>query len=369
MAENRRAFAVIAPWVFAFLKDQSMNQSPPIIVPDPDKLDVGRWTKGQLTSWLLERRLDVSADLRKKELATIVRRYLLSSNCPELVEVRHRGVVTAKTIRQMHQQVSRYCQSLMAIDLVGIPAANRTLAHAMSYLNLLDDSYKTLRNKTECNLWMQMYTLLGILRAPTHFHDYIWIRSLYEGGDMGEGVVKHLRPLSPTGVKINWSFHIVEGYYRRLTMSFLQDYLSPKAKDVQQVKVDQRSYVRFGTRADIRDKIENKVVLSILIYENTRESELVIGSMIIQCKQHYLCEYSISDMPVFEDQFGFVYFKLELTKVEHKVTHDTVKSLKLVKTGFALPLISVVDPTLTGYCVVSDDGDCLDNQHSLQSTV
>ena len=186
---------------------------------------------------------------------------------------------------------------------------------------------------------------------------------------MGEGVVKHLRPLSPTGVKINWSFHVVEGYYRRLTMSFLQDYLSPKASDVQQINVDRRSYVRYGTRADIRDKIENKIVLSLLIYLNTRDGELVIGSMIVQCKQQYLCEYTISDMPVFEDQFGFVYFNLELTEVKHKVTHDSVFSLKHIKTGFALPLNSVVDPTLTGYCVMSDDGDCMDKQHMLQSSV
>ena len=370
VAENWSAFANIAPWVFVILEDESMDPAPPVTVPDPATLDVGKWTKKQLPAWMEERRLDVPTELRKKELANEVRRLLQTPNCPNAKARVERGIVTATTIRRMHLQVSRYCNALMATDLAGVPAANRSLAHAMSYLSLLDTSYKTLQKKDGFKaVWIQTYTLLGILRAPTHFYDYVWVRSLYEGGDMGEGVVKHLRPLSPTGVKMNWSFHVVEGYYRRLTMSFLQGFLKPTNLPNNPTTVDHRSYVRYGTRADIHDKIDNRVVLSILIYKDTLTSKLVIGSIIIQCKQQYLCEYKCSCLPIFEDKFGYVYFTLELTDIEHQVIDDTISSLTLVKTGFALPLIDVNNPTQTGYCVMSDDGDSIDNNHKLQSTL
>ena len=368
VAENWRAFANIAPWVFTFLEDQSMMPPPPVAVPDPETVDVGRWMKGQLMAWLHVRRLTVAKELRKPELAIVVRRYLLSSSCPKAIGEAAPRVVSATTIRKMHLQVSRYCQSLMATDLTGKLAENRTTAHAMVYLSLMDTAYKTMHGTLECNLWMQTYTLLGILRAPTHFRDYLWVRSLYEGGDMGEGVVKHLRPLSPTGVKMNWSFHVVEGYYRRLTLSFLQQFLTPENQISDRSKIDHRRFVRYGTRADLQDKMENGIVLSILILEDTSSRRLIIGSMIVQFKQQYLCEYSLSNQPIFEDKLGFVYFKLDMTSTEHSMVAGIHPKLRLLQTGFALPLLAV-HPLPNGYCIMSDEGDCLNKNHKFETTL
>ena len=58
-----------------------------------------------------------------------------------------------------------------------------------------------------------MYALLGILRAPSHYRDYKCIKSLYEGGDMGERIIKTLRPLAPNGMKEGWSKTVIQNYY------------------------------------------------------------------------------------------------------------------------------------------------------------
>src|SRR5688500_15658497 len=91
----------------------------------------------------------------------------------------------------------------------------------MTYLCTLDKCHQTIHNDELFKGWMSTYTLLGILRAPYHFEDFCSVKSLYEGGNTGEGIIKTLRPLSPTGIRDGWSKNLIENYYRRDVMYHL----------------------------------------------------------------------------------------------------------------------------------------------------
>lgn len=116
----------------------------------------------------------------------------------------------AHKIRLLWNYVNNFCKSLMATDVTLDSAKNRTTAYAMIYLCLVDECYKTINRCDKYDGWSTTYTLLGILRAPSHFLDFKWVRALYEGGDMGEGVIRHIRPLSPTGIKDGWASNLIQ---------------------------------------------------------------------------------------------------------------------------------------------------------------
>ena len=78
-------------------------------------------------------------------------------------------------IRNLHTLSKNYCNSLMATNTTGIVAENCTLAYAQLYLCKLNECYRKINNVNTFDGWMSTYTLLGILRAPTHFRNFAWI--------------------------------------------------------------------------------------------------------------------------------------------------------------------------------------------------
>ena len=93
-------------------------------------------------------------------------------------------------MRQLHNICKNYCNTLMMDDNINCFVENITSIYATLYLCILEFSYKIVHNCDKFKQWATAYTLLGILRAPTHFQEYISLHSLYEGGDMGKGIIK-----------------------------------------------------------------------------------------------------------------------------------------------------------------------------------
>ena len=61
-------------------------------------------------------------------------------------------------------------------------------------------------------IWLSKYGMLGLLRCWQHFLDYTYLRSLYEGGIEGEGMVKDLHPLCPDAIRSGWPLNLMNGY-------------------------------------------------------------------------------------------------------------------------------------------------------------
>ena len=56
---------------------------------------------------------------------------------------------------------------------------------------------------------------------PDHFVCFGLFRNLYEGGIIGEGMVKRLRKLCPSGVRDGWSRNMMSNFYRERSMAGL----------------------------------------------------------------------------------------------------------------------------------------------------
>ena len=141
------------------------------------------------------------------------------------------------------------------------------MAFALTYLSVLDKCAKQVHSSQTYKGWAITYTLLGILRATTHYKDFVSLRCLYKGGDMGEGIIKHLRPFSPTGIREGWAKTVILNYYRNDVLVHLKkgcSLVTNQSLSTYENTIDQKSFLRYGSKVEIRDRIQKRGVISVL---------------------------------------------------------------------------------------------------------
>jgi len=378
VAENWRCLAQLSPWCFQFIDDQIMNQNIYLNLPDPNNVMFSSWTLSQLRAWLLLRNQELERKVSKKELIVMAKQHFEYEKENIGVIIQPPRILESGQIRDLHRLCRNYCNSLMSIDLNSVQAENRCISYAMAYLSLADKCYRIIHKTDEYKGWSTTYTLLGILRAPTHFRDYTHVRSLYEGGDLGEGIVKHLRVFSPTGIHEGWAKNVLLNYYRKDLMKILNDEcMKTKQDDLSipyEARIDHKSFIRYGSKFDIRQKINNGEVISSLFYLDGNTHCTIIGCMILQVQVWYLCVIHIPDpLDYFIDEFGFTYFQIELCEDEYVIENRYDKNvlnsnIKLWKQGLILPSCRF-QPNQYYFCLITDDGYTLTERLHWKHTI
>jgi hypothetical protein len=69
---------------------------------------------------------------------------------------------------------------------------------------------KVLHASSQC----KQPNILGLLHVPEHFIRHRHFQNQYEGGSIGEGIVKDLRKLCPNAVRNAWSRNMMKNFYR-----------------------------------------------------------------------------------------------------------------------------------------------------------
>lgn len=346
VAENYRCLNLLAPWIFKIVEHENMKEPDVEAVPDPLQKPFHTWRISHLKTWLLLRLPSLERMLTKPELVALCSQRYNAELQMNPMDVCLREKLPLRKLRMLHNYSKNYCNSLMATDILYPSSMNRTWAFAAAYLSILDYSHKTMYHSSTYKGWITTYTLLGILRAPFHFQNYDWIRSLYEGGDMGEGIVKKLRPLSPQGIKDGWAYNLILNYYRQDTMSHLLKCCNqPLVQEVISIenKINHKSFVRYGSKAVIRNKVQQGCVISVLFFRDEVSKNTLIGSMIQQQNTWYFCVFDIlSTEEVITDEYGYSYFHIQLGEQEYEINdreNKTVvgRSINIWKVGLTLP--------------------------------
>ena len=186
---------------------------------------------------------------------------------------------------------------------------------------------------------------------------------------MGEGIIKSLRPLSPTGIRDGWAYNLILNYYRSNVMEYLIQSCDNNHKNAKQPYEDMtnnKSFSRYGSKVEVVHEIETKRVLSVLYYKNIPTNNTIIGIMVCQVCVWYFCVIDIIDPDdCIVDNHGYTYFPVQLTNKEYIIL-DRENKLPLVneiilwKTG--IMLLNYWHHT--GYCYyafITDDGHSLNN--------
>jgi hypothetical protein len=91
----------------------------------------------------------------------------------------------------------------------------------MHFLLLMENLDGCLNPRRKKTIWIAKFNFLGLLRVCDSFVHFRHVRNLYEGGSIGEGMVKELRPLVAKGVKDDWATNVLLSYYRQSSLELL----------------------------------------------------------------------------------------------------------------------------------------------------
>jgi hypothetical protein len=219
--------------------------------------------------------------------------------------------VKTAEIRDLVFRMQNMFRAIFCTDLCEIDAKNRATASVMRFLSLMESLDLKLNPKREKPIWIAKYNFLGLLRICESFEFFRHARNLYEGGVIGEGIVKQLRPLTASGVHKKWATNLLLKYYRQLTLDMLiaaSDGSSTTRKHCPLGEnVEACKFKRYTHTVDVAHSIATGQPLPLLFYG--AESEWKAGVVVVSKNAWNFQEISFEKGPddSLNDDFGLSY--------------------------------------------------------------
>eukprot|EP00980_Cylindrotheca_fusiformis_P020369 scaffold7402_cov78-Cylindrotheca_fusiformis.AAC.2 len=323
VGENWSCFHQISPWAFSFLDDPDMQTT--IFHPPPEKA-VTDYSVNELKAWLLCRGLHFPTVARKTELLSLVLHFQMDGDHHHAADSVTTGSGLQGTqMRQIFLASSRYFSSLMADTTsatmsVAMEQEHRSESYAMlllaeitSFLDIqpeVADAGKEVRKKS---------SLLGLLCTPSHFEHVPQVRSLHEGGVLGEGMVKRLREYLQHGLKENWAVPMHQRVMRDESLSFLRAALMP-LEDLprQSESYHGTKFRRYQSLADAQEILDLGHCLSLLVYRSMTTSSIYLGIILLGGPKKWTFQqvtYRPLDPSCYHDPTGLSYFPISFSEI------------------------------------------------------
>jgi hypothetical protein len=312
-AESYRAMTMVSTQLYRCLLETSLVPPPPRgDNPKPQN----EWTKEDNTNWMYLRDVKHSSKISAPEARAQVKKLLElpPSSQPPVVNTPKEPVTTGE-IRQLVFRMQNMFRAIFCTDLCEYEAKNRATASVMRFLSLMESLDWKLNPKREKAIWIAKYNFLGLLRICESFELFRHARNLYEGGVIGEGIVKQLRPLTASGMHWKWATNLLLKYYRQLTLDMLiaasegsgsRRKHCPLGENVESCK-----FKRYTHAVDVAHLMATGQPLPVLLYGS--ESEWMAGVIIVSKNHWYFKEISFGDgTDTVDDEYGLAYHLVEL---------------------------------------------------------
>ena len=372
VAENWRTLIAISPWALRFLVDY---KSAPIELP-PDDLVPSKWRKNHNIAYLYSQGITRAddgdgvniADLPAKELKQKVRRVLNDINAglrnALVLELDESGCtdVFGPTVLKMLGRLSDYFTCLMDGELTGAVARNRAEALGMSFMG---HSYHFLSNfsSTPAEDIRKKCTMISLLRTPSHMLHLSSLKSIHEGGTMGEGLVKKLRQFVGHGLKPGWCVHVLENFYRDESTRFINSFFSAggdlkscgheDGEETLEIEIEHhRNYSQYKSKQNFIEVVAGGGAISLVMLKKRR-----LGFVTKDDKVHPL----VLRDPV-KDPNGFTYFTIATSSTDNGLgIHN--KSKMTLEMGYTVVSYAIGLPMYWGrssdhsqYAILTQDG-------------
>jgi hypothetical protein len=227
--------------------------------------------------------------------------------------------ISRDQIRDLVWRMHNMFRAIFCTDICGVEAKNRALAAVMRFISLMETLDIQLNPRRKQPIWIAKFNFLGLLRVCGSFTRFRHVRNLYEGGVIGEGIVKVLRPLVAKGVHARWATNLLLAHYRESTLEILiqatevpnvQQHRCPLGDDVERTK-----FKRYTTAAQVIHEINSGRPLPVLLYGLS--TEWMAGVIIVSQNHWYFREIQfLTEGDVFDDQYGPTYHRVKLVDEE-----------------------------------------------------
>jgi hypothetical protein len=314
-AEVYRAMTMISGFLYLCLLEEDLEPSTP---RGPNPAPQREWTKQDNINWMYRREVEYSSTITLPESKEQVRRLLATTR--QLPIVRELPTpITTEQIRDLVWRTHNLFRAIFCSDISGLEARNRASAAVMRFLSQMETLDLQLNPKRAQPIWIAKFNFLGLLRVCGSFTRFKHVRNLYEGGVIGEGIVKILRPLVAKGVHQRWATNLLLAHYRQSTLEIMIQAAEepnemqprcPLGDDVERTK-----FKRYTTAAEVIHEMSTGRPLPVLIYGSS--DEWMAGAIIVTQNRWYFREiHFVLGGEVFEDQYGPTYFRVRLVDEE-----------------------------------------------------
>jgi hypothetical protein len=307
-AENFRAMTMICTQLYRCLNETELLPPP----PRGDNLGPqNKWLREDNINWMYLRDVEHSSKITAPEAREQVRKLMeLAPAMQPVVVNTPKDPITTVEIRDLVFRMHNMFRAIFCTDLCKVRAKNRATASVMRFLSLMESLDLKLNPKRQKPIWIAKYNFLGLLRICESFEPFQHARNLYEGGVIGEGIVKQLRPLTAAGMHQKWATNLLLRYYRQQSLDMLiaaAEGIGVRRKHCPLGEnVEASKFKRYTHVMDVTHSMECGEPLPVLLYGTNARWK---AGVILVYKNHwYFLEISFGDgTAVIDDEYGMAY--------------------------------------------------------------
>jgi hypothetical protein len=386
VAENYQALGMVMPWLSHILDEEDMQPPDKSHLVPGDESNFVEWNGKVCKAWLQARGFTGLGKWSAEKAQTRVREYKNGSldKIPALVSESSRNL-RKEVVRHLMYTANSFCSTIMLTDLNGVLAKNRAqaiLSVFLYYYEMVDEAIHPARKEP---IWIAKYNMLGLFRVPQHFVRHHHVRNLYEGGQIGEGIVKDLRKFCPRGVRDGWSANLINAFFRQRSMEGLKKEVSAvwspewvlfdqePQEAISLSGFEKKKFRRYSHIQEVIMSLTKGYPLSVVVLLRESDSTFHPFFVVATMASWTLYLLKITEGGTRYDQNGFLYFPVEIVD-EPAAVHS--KSMLAVE-GYKFHCYGVLIPELwTGekhknncrYAVLSEDWEQLDDEINTWTT-
>jgi hypothetical protein len=378
VAENYQSIGMVLPWLSHIVDEDDMQPPDKSHLSSEDLGDFMEWNGKVCKAWLTARGFTGLGKWSAEKAQKHVRDYKNGpvENIPALVSESSRAL-KKEIIRRLMYTANSFCATIMLTDLHGDKAKNRAQALVSLFLFYYEMVDKAIHPARKAAIWIAKYNMLGLFRVPQHFVRHHHVRSLYEGGEIGEGIVKVLRMLCPRGVRDGWSKNLINAFYRKRSMEGLKmevaSVWSPewtlfeRVREVVAVASDYRKkkFRRYSHIQEVVMSLTKGYPVSVVVLIRLTDKKVFPCCVVADRGAWSLHLLDLAEEESSLDQDGFLYFPVDI--IVEPVAVNTISSLCVDGYtfhcyGMMIPELWCRDATHPNYryAVISEDWEQLE---------
>ena len=265
VGENHLAMARINPWFYSGLEFVKRDE---VYIGDPATRPQF-WTKKQNQAWLRARGLSFNSKHSAMELKKLVAEYLAKPEVPPLLPPIS---ITEYDIMDLAQSATDMF-SLIMHDQVSDPYLKKLEWSIRVFLTRFDMIDSQVRNDPkEKPTWITSYNFLSLLNLPNMARQFGPLRNLWEGGYLGEGYLRKMKPLfrntGAKGFRANWETNLLQSALRDKVLDNRPNDIETSCS--QNEDNQRKQFQKYESIFVIKNEIQFKKTLScVCLHDNT----------------------------------------------------------------------------------------------------
>ena len=348
MAENYLAMARVNCWFYSMIHTLPLEKK---YAGDPIKCQT-KWMKTENQAWLRARGIRFDAKATASVLSLEVAKLIISDEVPQIIP---RSTYAASHVQDLMYHSCTMIKLVMSrkVNEEYLTNLDNAIKVFLTQFNKFDESIKI--KKKEKPQWISSYNYLCLLNLPLIAKSFGPLKNIWEGGYIGEGYLRIIKPYMKRGLGKNWEQNIHRGVLERKTFDFIcKQYIK---KEVDETKKYNIYYDKHEVKRNLLDNktlscVENKDGTFVFVLKNAKHVYLNIG--------------------ILKEQFNHLYY-FEMDMEENIIVNNfdinNIKSHCLLLprlNTLGLPSKNNVIATLSTYTIISDDWKELDEHKQLK---